>query len=54
MTGLDRLYDEIHWLAYHYHWAEKDVLDMTRSKRRRYRGLLRRELERESERRGTA
>jgi transcription initiation factor IIE alpha subunit len=49
MTGQERLYEEVHWLAYHYHWAEKDILEMTRSKRRRYLGLLRKELERERE-----
>jgi len=34
------LYEEVHHLAYHYHWAERDILEMTRFKRRRYLSLL--------------
>jgi hypothetical protein len=46
---LERLYEEVHRLAWHYHWAEREILAMTHSKRRRYLALLRRELERERE-----
>jgi hypothetical protein len=40
MTGLSGLYEEIHYLAYHYHWTERDILEMPRAKRRRYLNLL--------------
>lgn len=30
------LYQEVHYLAYHYHWAEAEIMDMTRDKRRTY------------------
>jgi hypothetical protein len=35
-------YDEIHTLASHYHWSEADILDLPRSKRRRYLQLINR------------
>ena len=40
--GLDEyfFYDEIHTLASHYHWSEADILDLPRSKRRRYLQLI--------------
>lgn len=44
--GLRELEREVHFLAWHYHWSERDVLSMTRSKRRRYVALLNEELER--------
>jgi hypothetical protein len=40
MTYIDRLYEEIHVLALHYHWSEAALLGLPRSKRRRYLGLL--------------
>jgi len=40
MTHIDRLYEEIHVLALHYHWSEATLLGLPRSKRRRYLGLL--------------
>jgi hypothetical protein len=38
--NLDALYQELHLLALHYHWAEADLLRMPSSKRRRYLRLL--------------
>ncbi len=40
MTGMDGLLEEVHHLAYHYHWAEREILAMPRSKRRQYLSLL--------------
>jgi Family of unknown function (DUF6760) len=40
------LYQEVHYLAYHYHWGERDILSMTREKRRRYIDVLAAEIER--------
>lgn len=45
MTGVDGLYEEIHYLAYHYHWTERDILEMSRPKRRRYLAMLANKLE---------
>ncbi len=42
---LDRLYREVHLLAYHYKWSEAEVLGMTSRKRRRYIELLEETLE---------
>ncbi|MET0622209.1 MAG: hypothetical protein ABW250_04425 [Pyrinomonadaceae bacterium] len=44
--GTRELEREVHFLAWHYHWSERDVLSMTRAKRRRYVALLNEELER--------
>ena len=41
-TELDRLIEEIHVLALHYHWSESEILRLPRSKRRRYLALLER------------
>jgi hypothetical protein len=46
LTEVDRLYEEIHVLALHYHWAEAAILAMPAGKRRRYLGLLARQAER--------
>jgi hypothetical protein len=35
-----RLYEEVHYLAYHYHWAEGEIMAMTRDKRHRYIDVL--------------
>jgi hypothetical protein len=43
MSSLDRLYDEVHVLALHYHWAERDILALPAAKRQRYLGLLARQ-----------
>ncbi|MGB8508478.1 MAG: hypothetical protein WCD76_08730 [Pyrinomonadaceae bacterium] len=37
---------EVHFLALHYHWSERDILSMTRRRRRRYVALLQEELDR--------
>jgi len=42
--NLDSLYEELHLLALHYHWAEADILRLTTSKRRRYLRLLARHI----------
>jgi hypothetical protein len=45
-TRLDLLLKEVHYLAYHYHWSEKEILGMTRENRRRYIEVLSEEMER--------
>ena len=37
---------EVHFLAWHYHWSEQEILSLTRRKRQRYVTLLREELDR--------
>jgi len=44
-TNLRDLELEIHFLAKNYHWAESEILAMTRKKRKRYVSLLRQEME---------
>jgi hypothetical protein len=39
-TDSDLLYREVHYLAYHYHWGEGEILAMTRAKRQRYIDVL--------------
>ena len=34
------LFREVHLLAYHYHWSETDILELTGPRRRRYLALL--------------
>lgn len=36
----DRLYQEVHALAWYYHWSEADILDLTAGRRRRYLDLI--------------
>lgn len=45
-TRLDLLFQEVHYLAYHYHWSEKEILGMTRTDRRRYIDILSEAVER--------
>ena len=45
MTSAGGLYEEVHDLAYHYHWREQDILELPRAKRRRYLALLASKLE---------
>jgi len=40
MMNLDRLYAEVHHLALHYHWGERAILELSRSKRQRYLAML--------------
>lgn len=42
-TELDR---EVHYLAWHYHWPESEILTLTPPRRRRYIDLVQRETER--------
>jgi hypothetical protein len=42
--NLQDLERNVHFLAWHYHWSEQDILSMTTRKRRRYVELLREEL----------
>jgi hypothetical protein len=44
--GVDLLYREVHYLAYHYHWSEREIMDMTLDKRRKYIEVLAEEIER--------
>jgi len=32
----DRLYEEIAYVAYHFHWSPDDILDLEHGVRRRY------------------
>lgn len=43
-SSLDRLYREVHFLAYHYHWSEGAIMAMPLSKRRIFLDLLNDEL----------
>lgn len=47
--NLDRLYQEVHHLALHYHWSEAEILRLPRGKRQRYLGLLLRHVEQRSD-----
>ena len=47
-TSRALLYREVHYLAYHYHWSEQDILALPREKRRTYIALLAEELRRVS------
>lgn len=42
----DLLYRDVHYLAYHYHWSEREIMEMTREKRRQYVDSLAGEIER--------
>ncbi|MCP4428743.1 MAG: hypothetical protein GY803_30020 [Chloroflexi bacterium] len=41
----DLLYREIHYLAYHYHWSEQEIMSMSQAKRRQYITVLAEEIE---------
>lgn len=43
--GGDRLFAEVHSIAFHYHWPESEILSLPRTRRWRYLELLARELE---------
>lgn len=45
-AGADLLYREVHYLAYHYHWSEREIMEMAVDKRRRYIEVLADEIER--------
>lgn len=42
----DLLYREVHYLAYHYKWSEREIMEMPRNKRRKYIEVLAEEIER--------
>jgi hypothetical protein len=48
-TSGDLLYREVHYLAFHYHWGEREIMEMTRERRRRYIDVLADEIERLNE-----
>lgn len=41
-----QLYEEVHYLAYHYHWSEREIMSMPRTKRRMYIQILAEQIER--------
>jgi hypothetical protein len=45
-ASADLLLRQVHYLAFHYHWAEAEILDLPREKRLRYVELLAEEIER--------
>lgn len=45
-TSLDLLYREVHSLAYHYHWSEREIMEMSKQQRGNYIEILANELER--------
>jgi hypothetical protein len=45
-TSGDILYREVHYLAYHYHWSEREIMEMTRDRRHKYIEVLADEIER--------
>lgn len=45
-TSHDLLYREVHYLAYHYHWSEREIMEFPREKRRKYIEVLADEIER--------
>jgi hypothetical protein len=45
-TDSELLYRQVHYLAYHYHWAEPEIMAMPRTKRQKYIELLAGEIER--------
>jgi hypothetical protein len=44
--GRAPLYREVHYLAYHYHWSEREIMSLPRTKRRMYIEILADEIER--------
>lgn len=32
----EQLYSEVAYVAYHFHWAKDDILDLTHAERQRY------------------
>jgi hypothetical protein len=44
-ADMDLLYRQVHYLAFHYHWSEKEIMTMPRDKRLKYVELLADEIE---------
>jgi hypothetical protein len=42
-SSADRMFAEVHFLAYHYHWSEDAILSLPRDRRWRYLELVRRQ-----------
>lgn len=40
--GADRLYEEVAYVAYHFHWSRDDLLDLEHAERHRYVTLIQR------------
>jgi hypothetical protein len=36
----DRLYEEVAYVAYHFHWSLADILDLEHGERRRFTGEI--------------
>lgn len=45
-TSRDLLYREVHYLAYHYHWSESEIMEMPKTRRQDYIAILADEIER--------
>jgi len=45
-TSRDLLFREVHYLAYHYHWSEREIMEMPKDQRRNYIEILADEIER--------
>lgn len=45
-TNRNLLFREVHFLAFHYHWSEREIMEMSRNKRRKYIEILTEEIER--------
>jgi hypothetical protein len=45
----DLLSREVHYLAYHYHWSEREIMEMPRDRRSRYIAVLADEIQRSNE-----
>jgi hypothetical protein len=50
VMSADMLRREVHYLAYHYHWSEREILELDRERRRGYIDILAEEIERLNER----
>lgn len=44
----NQLYREVHWVAFHYHWSEREILSLTPAKRGLYLHLIAETLDREA------
>lgn len=44
-AGSEWLFREVHYLAFHYHWSERDILHMPRERRQRYINVLNEQIE---------
>jgi hypothetical protein len=45
VTSAEQLYKEVHYLAFHYHWSEEEILGLSKTKRERYISILTDQLE---------